>query len=358
MAAGVLLMAGCASKTEGYTLEGTIENAGERTLLLHLNGENGWVSVDTLKLENGQFVATGKLDHPVLLSITIDGKDRLSFFGADGQYRIVAQADSLSKGTVQSEVPEAQLYARVAQMQRDMRVQQDQIAGQYNRAKADNDTAKMSAALGAYEALGTELDRQLGLLVDENKQSPVSAYLVKNIYGYGTAEEIQKGLAMLDTSLTRSPYVKAMQARLHKLEQVSVGRPAPDFSMADSTGVSRSLSELKGKVVLIDFWASWCGPCRRENPNVVKVYQQFKDKNFTILGVSLDQKRDNWLKAISDDRLTWNHVSDLAGWQNSAAQLYGVNSIPHTVLIDASGVILARNLSSDELAAKLSELLK
>ena len=111
-------------------------------------------------------------------------------------------------------------------------------------------------------------------------------------------------------------------------------------------------------VVLVDFWASWCGPCRQENPNVVKAYEKFKDRGFDILGVSLDDNKDKWLKAVEADKLTWTHVSDLKGWKNAAADLYGVRAIPQNVLIDPKGKIIAKNLRGDKLEEKLEELMK
>jgi thiol-disulfide isomerase/thioredoxin len=133
--------------------------------------------------------------------------------------------------------------------------------------------------------------------------------------------------------------------------------PAPNIVMADTTGKMRKLSDLKGKVVLIDFWASWCGPCRRENPNVVKLYEEYKGKGFEVFSVSLDQDRERWIKAIKDDGLVWtNHVSDLKYWQNEAARLYQVSSIPRTILLDKEGNIIARDLRGPALEAKLKEV--
>jgi peroxiredoxin len=141
-----------------------------------------------------------------------------------------------------------------------------------------------------------------------------------------------------------------------RLEAFMEGGEAPDFSQPTPEGPELSLSDLRGKVVLIDFWASWCGPCRRENPNVVKMYEKYKGDGFTVLGVSLDTDRARWLKAIEDDGLTWPHISDLQGWKNSVAQLYGVRSIPHTVLVDQEGKIIARNLRGATLEARLGEI--
>jgi peroxiredoxin len=151
--------------------------------------------------------------------------------------------------------------------------------------------------------------------------------------------------------------VKNEQQRLQK-KPVQVGQPAPEIILPDPQGQSFSLSSLRGKYVLIDFWASWCGPCREENPNVVAAYEQYRSKNFTVLGVSLDKSKEDWLQAIKEDKLNWHHVSDLKFWETPMVSLYGFDAIPYNVLIDPQGKVVADNLRGSALINKLAEVLK
>jgi peroxiredoxin len=154
-------------------------------------------------------------------------------------------------------------------------------------------------------------------------------------------------------------YSKNFIAFVDKLKATAIGQPAPEIALPDPNGNVVTLSSMKGKYVLVDFWAKWCGPCRQENPNIVRAYNKYKDKGFTVFGVSLDRSKEDWLKAIQDDGLTWTHVSDLKYWQSEAARIYGITGIPFSVLLDPNGVIIAKgnNLRGAALHKKLEEVL-
>lgn len=179
-----------------------------------------------------------------------------------------------------------------------------------------------------------------------------------NIYGINVAKTVPV-FNKFSEAVQKSSSGLLFKKKIDIAKKTSIGELALEFSQNDTLGKPVSLSSFKGKYVLLDFWASWCGPCRAENPNVVKVFNKYKDKNFTILSVSLDQPdgKDRWIQAIHDDKLTWTHVSDLQFWANAVAKQYDIQSIPANLLIDPKGKIIAKNLRGDKLEEQLQGLI-
>ncbi|WP_206614463.1 TlpA disulfide reductase family protein [Chitinophaga barathri] len=210
------------------------------------------------------------------------------------------------------------------------------------------------------------------LEASQQSKHPVPAVFALQLVGFEDAEDLlshKKDFEALAKKFPENAMVKDLISNISNVEKdakteassgptAMIGQQAPDFTLPDPTGKQISLSSFKGKYVLVDFWASWCGPCRQENPNVVQAYLKYKNKNFTILGVSLDKTKDAWMKAIADDGLAWSHVSDLKFWESSVVPLYGITGIPTNILVDPQGKIVAANLRGSGLEQKLSELLQ
>lgn len=208
-----------------------------------------------------------------------------------------------------------------------------------------------------YNALILERSKNIENFIRNEKATPATYFAVKYLFNKPEPKLIVLASDKMSETLPESSYTKNLQALAKQLGPTITGALAPDINLATPDGGTLALSSLRGKVVLIDFWASWCGPCRRENPAVKAIYDKYKDKGFEIYGVSLDNNATQWKAAIAKDKLTWKHVSDLKGWKSSASQLYGVRSIPATFLLDKEGRIYKSGFRSHELEGLLQQLL-
>lgn len=227
--------------------------------------------------------------------------------------------------------------------------------------KVKYDTLGLGAWRAEMAVLKAEKKQKQAIFISKHPDYFISLVALNDVIGPLPSDVpvLKKLFNKLNSKLQQTPMGIKTKTTLDKFDAVSVGRMAPLFIAPDTSGKSIGLADYKGKYVLLDFWASWCGPCREENPTVVKAWQKYKDRNFDVLSVSLDQtgKRDAWLKAIHEDQLTWQHVSNLKFWDDDVAKLYMIRSIPQNFLIDPRGKIIAVNLRGAELNKKLAELI-
>lgn len=232
------------------------------------------------------------------------------------------------------------------------------LDAEFRALPEEEQMAKLAEAQQQMSAFGTQ-ERTMAQAYAAGH--PDSWFALSALFNYlYEGQNIEQAQAALDkfTERVRNTAAgKEKQAMIDAWKNTQVGATAPDFSQADADGNQVKLSDFRGKWVLLDFWASWCGPCRAENPNVVATFNEFKDKNFTVVGVSLDSSRDKWLEAIEADGLAWTQLSDVKGWQNAVAEQYSIHSIPANFLLNPEGVIVARNLRGEDLRAELTKQL-
>lgn len=351
-------LAAC-NQAPSYKLTVKLSGAtGKAYLTQRVNG--AWMKRDSSDLKNGEYAFKGSLKNPEMFYLAVGSqRDRLPFFLENSVITITGAADSLSKAKVSGSAVQDELNALHEKL--------DQIDAKamalYKESKErekEGAKAKADSLMALSDSIFSQSDNLQKDYIKAHPDSWVSPYLLGRIYYEMDADALDSYLKALNPKLDSVNTIITLKQRVDKLKALAVGQPAPDFTMNDPQGNPVKLSDIykKNTYTLVDFWASWCGPCRRENPNVVAIYEKYKGKGFSVFGVSLDTDKDKWLKAIADDKLTWDQVSDLQGWKNEAAALYAVNSIPSNLLLDKDGKIVGRNLRGEDLAKEMASLLK
>ena len=372
-----LPLAGFAQSTaKPLSIKGSFKNCQpaepEWVYLLHKVGST--YKTDSVKVVDGTYSFQITQDEPALLRLRVKypapadtaspkiafafQRDMCSVFASNGKIQIVS-VDSFSNITVKGS-KEHSAYQDLDRKLKPFNSQSEIFVAAYTEARKKKNEDAMARAEASIDSLDeVKKEKVYGELIKTDPSSPIAFYALQQYAGWDiNADKVEPLFNGLPENVRNYPSALEFKAQLETAKKTGIGKIAPEFTQNDTLDQPVSLSSFRGKYLLIDFWASWCGPCRQENPNVVKVFNQYKDRGFTILGVSLDRtgQKDKWLKAIHDDQLTWTHVSDLKFWDNAVSKQYGIRAIPQNLLLDPEGKIIAKNLRGEDLAKKLAEI--
>ena len=346
------------NNTPSFTIDAKIIGPDESTLI-YLNKvvDGKMKAVDSAVLKSSKVKFQGVLEQPEMIYLSIaDTRKAVNIFCENSSINVVVNVDSLDKAVVTGSSIHDELMEFKAYL-KPVDEKSEELNQRYRNASVRSDGAEMEEIRDLYDQLRIEQVHRIRKFVGLKPSSYISPFIIRNYLAYDMeVEDLENILADLDSSVHDARAYIDMSKRVETMNSVAIGKQAVDFALNDTTGNPIAISSFRGKILLIDFWASWCAPCRKENPDVVNLYNDFKDRGFEIIGVSFDDNRDRWIKAILDDGLTWSQVSDLKGWQSAAGKLYAINAIPATVLLDRDGKIVAKNLRGDALREKLEEL--
>lgn len=334
---------------------------GKITIMELKENSAGWQDTITLK-SNYTFVKKVKLTEPGYYRITFYNKQAVDIILYKNDLEVNVDGNNAQGFSEVKGSPEIEVIRKAQTMMQETEHLPEAIKlnEEFAAANQQGDAAKVADIQQRYMKLVYQTNAKVAEYL---KAQPASLGVINLLQGntfdrdqfYDTyitvAEKLRK-------EWSNYSYAKSFIASVDKMKALAIGQPAPEIALPNPEGQVIKLSSLKGKYVLVDFWAKWCGPCRQENPNVVRAYTKYKDKGFTVFGVSLDRNKEDWVKAIKDDGLTWTHVSDLKFWQSEAAKTYNISAIPFSLLLDKNGVIIAKNLRGAALDAKLEEIFK
>ncbi len=349
-----------------FTVSGELKNAPDQQVYLEelYFSQKDPAVLDTAEIKNGKFSLTALATEEGLYRIRLE-KSQAAFIFINDQPAIPFAADfnTLSLDNARFNSPANYLLRTFMvdiEKQRKGLEENSALLQQYANPLPSDSTYRVMQKDFAEKQ--SNFQRYILRYLDTTSNAVMALFSL----GYTRdiePEKIEKTVGGLMKRFPTNQSIASVVAQYNQMIAQSKSKPheggmAPEITMADTSGKPFSLSMLRGKYVLVDFWASWCGPCRGENPNVVKAYNQFKDKNFTVLGVSLDKDKAEWIKAIGEDKLDWYHISDLKYWNSAAVALYGFDGIPYNVLVDPQGKIIGTNLRGSDLEIKLGEMIK